>query len=180
LQTRGEADAVFARWLYDPRGKITGLWLDDGTLLESSPAQAAALREEMRPGDRLHVRRATGSAVSIVDVDRNVHVNLGPQVRARGGGLLGHDGAAWSGLEPHSDSAPLRAVGYDVEGKPRVLLLDDGAQIHIPPRAAELARGLRIGTPLEVQGYSAPGTTRAAWGARIVESGGHEVFDLSH
>jgi hypothetical protein len=182
LRERGEADGAIARFLRDPSGRVAGLWLADGTVIEASPSIASATSERMHVGDRVHLRYGPAGTLGIDDLDRGTHVDVGPLTLARGGGPNSSGGTAppdpsIRGLVMRTEGAPLRQIGFDLGGRTRTMLLASGVQVFLPPRVADVALAVPIGTPLVVHGYAAPGNGDSIVASRIARSDGQVVFD---
>lgn len=153
------ADGIVDRYLLNPRGKVDGLLLEDGTQLHVTLRAAEDLKKAIQPGDhvRIHGRRTADLPIIKPDVIVNVTDGTSFRVPYR--------------LDlpmPPREEAPaineMRAAGTievllydDLKDIVNGALLSDGTQIRLPPDVGEhFHTSLEPSMDVEVRGH---GTT---------------------
>jgi hypothetical protein len=153
------ADGIVDRYLLNPRGKVDGLLLEDGTQMHVTLRAAEDLTKAIQPGDhvRIHGRRIANLPLIEPDVIINVTDETSFSIPYR--------------LDlpmPRREEAPtvneMRATGtievllYDsLKNVVNGALLSDGTQVRLPPDVGEhFHRSLRPSMEVEVRGH---GTT---------------------
>ena len=167
------ADAPVERFRIDPRGRIIGVLLADGTEIRTSSQGTAALRREVRPGDTVQVTyTATGDAG--LAVQRTGHVlDLGPANNPPGSpatvpvagnaGPFPADAVPFAvvgdatDLPPASVQGRVEMVTHTRAGMPTGFVLEGGAQVSVVPSLAGFLLEVRRGEALQVEGRGGTG-----------------------
>jgi hypothetical protein len=143
-------------YLINPFGEIDGLFLDSGTLVKVPPHMSNDVGALVRPGDAITLQGtpdgdASFEAYSITNTKSNQT-------------LLRRE-PAWNGkvMPKHLRAAGLKEINADGKierviagkrGEPKIVILEDGANIRLPKDTAYGAYSLiSVGAPFAASGY---------------------------
>jgi hypothetical protein len=135
-------EGTMVRYLINPFGEVDGLFLDDGLLVSLPPHMSADVADLVRPGDAVAVAgipegesRFEACSITHLASDRTL-------VRRK---------PAWNGkvmprelrmaeLEELSVSGKIERVVTGKRGEPRIVVLDNGANVRLPGKIPPGAR----------------------------------------
>jgi len=139
---------VVKQYTLGPRGDIDGLLLADGTEVKLPPHLSTQTAFALRPGDAVTIRGLKARATPLVDAVSITNDATGAVVLDQGGP---EERAATSGLVTSKIVAVLHSKRGEVNGA----VLDNGAQLRLPPHeAARFADLLKPDTAITVRGES--------------------------
>lgn len=183
--TRISVDGRFQRYVLNPRGRVMGLVMHDGTVVYLHRHKGAGEVESLRPFDAIHVeggamKTPTGTVILRPVVSRNGAVIFdGSKRHARGERKHHHrDGARHAkdrpALAPVTAAGRVQAIVSTPRGHVATLLLDDGtsatgfgldaASVHVGDRVTVSGKGgaYAQGKALRIETITLPsGETRA-------------------
>lgn len=143
-----ETHGKVAQYSLTPRGDVDGVILDDGTEVFFTPRESAQLIFTVRPGDTVTVHGLKARVIPEVlamsitnDATHQTVIASGPH--------------AWEQPQrgPIEVSGSIKQLLHGPNGEVNGLLLDNGAQVRLPPpEAAKLGAMLQVGKPITVRG----------------------------
>ncbi|MDD3180420.1 MAG: hypothetical protein PHQ04_08720 [Opitutaceae bacterium] len=147
---------TITHFLLNPHGEVDGLLLDNGTEVKWPAHLGTELTATLRPGSTIevlgyHDRKGNFKAWQIrpANGDRVLHNTPRPAYAPKLPGFLRD-----ARLEKLSASGKIQHVLTGKKGEPRMILLDSGAQIHVPKHAAWIVSRLATQkTGLQAEGY---------------------------
>lgn len=155
-----------AEYSLTPRGDVDGLILTDGTEVHLPPHLGTQLVFAVRPGDAVTIHGLRARAIPMVQA-------ISVTNDATGAGVTDTGTAAPRG--PRVAEQKLTAEGrvkeqlHGPRGELNGALLDDGTIVHLPPpEAKRLARELKPGAKLYVEGEGYTGSLGRVIGAELI------------
>lgn len=143
-QTKG----IVKQFTLSPRGEIDGLLLADGTEVKLPPHLSTQTAFALRPGDAVTVRGLKARALPLVDAVSVANDATGTVVLDQGGP---EDRSAASEVITSKIVAVLHGKRGEINGA----VLDNGAQLRLPPHEAErFADLLKPDQTISVRGES--------------------------
>ena len=144
-QTKG----MVKQYTLGPRGEIDGLLLADGTEVKLPPHLSTQIAFALRPGDAVTVRGLKARALPLIDAVSVTNDATGAVVLDQGGP---EERSAASEVVTGKIVAVLHGKRGEVDGA----VLDNGAQLRLPPHEAErFADLLKQDQTISVRGESA-------------------------
>lgn len=152
-QTKG----VVKQYTLGPRGEIDGLLLADGTEVKLPPHLSTQTAFALRPGDAVTVRGLRARALPLIDA-------VSVTSDATGAIVLDQGGPEERLAASEVMTSKIIAVLHGKRGEINGAVLDNGAQLRLPPHEAErFADLLKQDQPISVRGES----TKSAFGTVI-------------
>jgi hypothetical protein len=188
LPAVAQADGVVDRVRIDPHGRVAGLYLRDGTVIDATPSRGPSVQQAVRPGDTVRVTYTAEGQAMLFDRRTSQFVNLGPAgPTARGGGpratgpvteyALVDDAMRLSAV---TVQGRVTEVTHTQHGVPTGFLLDDGSQVSVVPDVAGVLDSVRPGDVLRVDGRGTrtpQGTS--LWAVVITTSDHGAILDMT-
>ena len=168
-------------FLLNPHGEIDGFLLDNDVEIKWPPHLADALASAFSAGTEVRVtgyqdRRGNFKAYQVEGIGNGAVVqNTPPSFRA-------------PRIPPHLRDESLKALSAEgiiemiltsPSGAPRLILLDSGAQVHVPPHAAySVGQSIRTGVSLKAEGYGTASPRGVAIHATLLTPAGGTPISL--
>jgi hypothetical protein len=145
-----------AAYLINPFGEIDGLILDNGTLAKTPPHMSSNVTELVKPGDSVTLQGtpeagASLETYSITNMESNqVLLRREPSWNERP--MPKHLRVV--GLKEISAAGKIQQVIMGKHGEPKIVILDNGANVRLPKEAAYVAAShISVGAPFAASGY---------------------------
>jgi hypothetical protein len=156
-------DAKFDRWIVGPSGHVSGMLLDDGSVVRTRHADTASLKK----GDALHVEGKALPAgdvktIAFAEVKKDGAVVIAAPKMAEKGDHEGrhhgkgkkHDKGEHKGGKKHAakELSPMSAAGTVDAVLPHGFVLSDGSFVYAPHKTDLGALAIEKGDKIEVSG----------------------------
>ncbi|ODT76223.1 MAG: hypothetical protein ABS69_09800 [Nitrosomonadales bacterium SCN 54-20] len=145
-----------ATYLINPFGEIDGLILDNGTLAKTPPHMSSNVTEFVKPGDSVTLQGTPKAGpsfetYSITNMESN-QILLRREPSWNEKPMPKHLRAV--GLKEISTAGKIQQVIAGKHGEPKIVILDNGANVRLPKEAAYAAFShIRMGAPFAASGY---------------------------